>query len=140
MARIYREAPLNSVWEGTANMMCMDVRRAISRNPDVRPALMAEFEDVRGENRQFDHFLGTLSPLLDAIAADEYSARAVTEALARAIQGALLIRHSTGDVVDAFVATRLGSGTWGTLLGTLPAGIRQAQADAIVARAQVVRR
>jgi len=140
MARIYREAPLNSVWEGTANMMCMDVRRALRRNPDIRPALMAEFEDVRGAHAQFDRFVLRLPSLLDAMAEDEYVARPVAEALARAIQGTELIRHSTNDVVDAFMATRLGEGSWGTTLGTLPAGIAKAQADAIVDRAQVARR
>ena len=140
MARIYREAPLNSVWEGTANMMCMDVRRALRRNAGIRPALMAEFEDVRGAHPAYDRFVQRLAPLLDAMDADEYAARPATEALARAIQGAELLRHSTGDVVDAFMATRLGDGGWGTMLGALPAAFPRAWADAIVDRAQVVRR
>ena len=140
MARIYREAPLNSVWEGTANMMCMDVRRALRRNAGIRPALMAEFEDVRGAHPAYDRFVQRLAPLLDAMDADEYAARPATEALARAIQGAELLRHSTGDVVDAFMATRLGDGGWGTMLGALPAAFPRARADAIVDRAQVVRR
>ena len=140
MARIYREAPLNSVWEGTANMMCMDVRRALRRDAGIRPALMAEFEDVRGAHPAYDRFVQRLAPLLDAMDADEYAARPATEALARAIQGAELLRHSTGDVVDAFMATRLGDGGWGTMLGALPAAFPRARADAIVDRAQVVRR
>jgi len=140
MARIYREAPLNSVWEGTANMMCMDVRRALRRDAGIRPALMAEFEDVRGAHPAYDRFVQRLAPLLDAMDADEYAARPATEALARAIQGAELLRHSTGDVVDAFMATRLGDGGWGTMLGALPAAFPRAWADAIVDRAQVVRR
>ncbi len=72
------------------------------------------------------------------MAGDEYVAQLITEALARAIQGAELIRHSENAVVDAFMATRLGDGGWGATLGTLPAGIPKAQADAIVDQAQVV--
>ena len=141
MARIYREAPLNSVWEGTANMMCMDVRRALRKNPGCRAALMAEFREVRGACRQFDRFVDSLGPLLDGLLADEYVARAASEALARAIQGAELIRHSTGDVIDAFTATRLGTpaGSWGTMFGTMGAVVSKAKADAIVDRARVSR-
>jgi putative acyl-CoA dehydrogenase len=101
---------------------------------------MAEFEDVRGAHPAYDRFVQRLAPLLDAMDADEYAARPATEALARAIQGAELLRHSTGDVVDAFMATRLGDGGWGTMLGALPAAFPRARADAIVDRAQVVRR
>ena len=142
MTRIYREAPLNSVWEGTANMMCMDVRRALRRNPDCRAALMTEFHDVRGECNAFDRYVESLNPLLDQMLDDEYLARPASEALARAIQGAELIRHSTGEVIDAFAATRLGApaGNWGTMFGTMGSGVSKAQADAIVERAQVVRR
>ena len=141
MARIYREAPLNSVWEGTANMMCMDVRRALRKNPDCRTALMAEVREVRGASKQFDRFVDDLGPLLDGLLDDEYVARAASEALARAIQGAELIRHSTGDVIDAFISTRLGgvAGSWGTMFGTMGAVVSKAQADAIVDRARVLR-
>ena len=141
MARIYREAPLNSVWEGTANMMCMDVRRALRKNSGCRAALMAEFRDVRGASRQFDRFVDSLDPLLDSLVADEYVARPASEALARAIQGAELIRHSTGDVIDAFTATRLGAptGSWGTMFGTMGAVVSKTKADAIVDRARVFR-
>lgn len=141
MARIYREAPLNSVWEGTANMMCMDVRRAMLKDPNCRAALLADFRELRGESRRFDSFVDGLDVLLDKTMQDEFLARPASEALARAIQGAELLRHSTGDVIDAFIATRLAgpSSNWGTLFGTLGPGISQVQADAIVDRAQVVR-
>ncbi|MBS0326032.1 MAG: acyl-CoA dehydrogenase family protein [Proteobacteria bacterium] len=141
MARIYREAPLNSVWEGTANMMCMDVRRALRRNPDCREALLAEFRDVRGASSEFDAFLEGIGGLLDAVTDDEWLARPVSEALARAIEGAELIRHSTGEVVDAFMATRIGTSRYsrGALFGTMGRSISKMQADAIVDRAQVMR-
>ncbi|HEX4882931.1 MAG TPA: acyl-CoA dehydrogenase family protein, partial [Casimicrobiaceae bacterium] len=141
MARLYREAPLNSVWEGTANMMCMDVRRALNKDPACRDALMAEFEDVRGESAAFDRFVAAVGPLLDAMRDDEYLARPACEALARAIQGAELLRHSTSAVAGAFVATRLGApGASGSVFGTLGASVPKAQADAIVDRARVARR
>lgn len=141
MARIYREAPLNSVWEGTANMMCMDVRRALLKDPNCRAALHAELRTVRGESRAFDGFVDALEGLLDRAMQEEFLARPATEALARAIQGAELLQHSTGEVIDAFIATRLAgaAGSWGTLFGTLGSITSQVQADTIVDRAQVVR-
>jgi len=141
IARLYREAPLNSVWEGTANMMCMDVRRAMRKDPSCRAAVLAELHDVRGQHRRFDEFVAQLGPLLDAMLEDERVARLASEAIARAIQGAELIRHSTAEVIDGFAATRLGGapGSWGTLFGSMGPMISQAQADAIVERACVVR-
>ena len=141
MARIYREAPLNSVWEGTANMMCMDVRRALRKDPSCRAALLAELQDVRGESKQFDEFVNRLGPLLDDMLEDEFLARPASEAIARAIQGAELIRYSTGDVIGAFMATRLGAltGNWGVLFGSIGSAVAKVQADAIVDRAHVVR-
>jgi putative acyl-CoA dehydrogenase len=142
MARIYREAPLNSVWEGTANMMCMDVRRVLRKQPNCRAALLAELQDVRGQHRQFDEFAAQLPHLLDATLEDEFLARPATEAVARAIQGAELIRHSSSDVISGFMATRLSGtpGNWGCLFGSMGPAISRAQANAIVERASVVRR
>jgi putative acyl-CoA dehydrogenase len=141
IARIYREAPLNSVWEGTANMMCMDVRRALRRDAACREALQAEVHTVRGAHSGFDAFVRNVWPLVDAMLDDEYLARPASEALARMFQGVELVRHSTTDVVDAFMATRLGDarGGWGTTFGTMT-GIGKQQADRIVERARVVRR
>ncbi|MCW7536877.1 acyl-CoA dehydrogenase family protein [Aquabacterium sp. A7-Y] len=140
MARIYREAPLNSIWEGTANMMCMDVRRALMKDGNCRAALLAEFRSLRGFNRQFDAFIERLDPLLEGMLHDEFLARPACEALARAIQGVQLIRHSTDEVVRCFSETRLSSvsGISGSLLGTLGASIGKAQVDAIVDRAHVI--
>ncbi len=140
MARVYREAPLNSVWEGTANMMCMDVRRALHKDPRCREALLAELHGVRGRSPRFDAFVDGLPALLDAMVDDEYLARPACEALARAIQGAELLRHSSSEVIDGFLATRLGgTGPWGSLFGTLGGAVPRARADAIVERARVAR-
>lgn len=110
-------------------------------DPTCRDALFADFQAVRGENRQYDTFVDGLDTLLERSLADEFFARPASEALARAIQGAELLRHSTSEVIDGFVATRLANsgGQWGTLFGTLGPVISQAQANAIVDRAQVAR-
>jgi len=141
MARVYREAPLNSVWEGTANMMCMDVRRALRKDARCRDALAAELASVRGASGDFDAFVTRVDALVDAMLDDEYLARPATEALARAIQGVELIRHAPSDVADAFLATRLasGPGVAGMLFGTMGTAVSKTRADAIVERAHVVR-
>lgn len=139
MARVYREAPLNSVWEGTANMMCMDVRRAMRRNADCRDAFMAELGAVRGQDARFDAFLGTLDALIGRALEDEFYARAATEAMARALQGAQLLQHSTGEVADAFMATRIAPqpAGWGSMFGTLGTAVAPGQAARIVRRAHL---
>jgi putative acyl-CoA dehydrogenase len=141
IARLYREAPLNSIWEGTANMMCLDTRRALQKQAGCQAALADEFRDVRGQSRDFDRFVDQLEPLLDGMLEDEFLARPATEALARALQGAELLRHSTTEVIDAFFATRLGAvaDRDGALLGTMGRAVSRRQADAIVDRAQVRR-
>ncbi|MCE1242110.1 acyl-CoA dehydrogenase family protein [Oryzomicrobium sp.] len=141
MARLYREAPLNSVWEGTANMMCMDVRRAMTKDANCRDALFAELADVRGQDARFDGYVDAMGPLLEAMLQDEFLARPAAEAIARSLQGAELLRHSTPEVIDVFMKTRLGGGTnsWGAMFGTLGPSVTQAQADLIVERARVMR-
>jgi putative acyl-CoA dehydrogenase len=140
IARIYREAPLNSVWEGTANMMCMDVCRAARKDPHTRDAFVAEVSSVAGADARFDAFVDRTRQLLDAACGDEFLARPATEAMARALQAAELLRHSTPEVAEAFIATRLGGapGTWGAMLGTVAGGMTKAQADRIVERASVI--
>lgn len=141
MARLFREAPLNSVWEGTANMMCMDVRRAMLKDASCRDALFAELADVRGLDARFDSYVNAMGPLLDEMLQDEFLARPASEAIARSLQGAELLRHSTPEVIDVFMKTRLGGNTnnWGVMFGTLGPGVTQAQADIIVERARVKR-
>lgn len=141
MARLYREAPLNSVWEGTANMMCMDVRRAMLKDASCQEALFAEFEDVRGLDARFDGYLNAMGLLLDEMLKDEFLARPASEAMARSLQGAELLRYSIPAVIDVFMKTRLGglSNAWGVMFGTLGPSVNQAQANHIVERAQIQR-
>ena len=140
IARLYREAPLNSVWEGTSNMMCMDVCRAMNRDRRTRDAFIAEISKARGSDRRFDAYLDHTGQLMDAACKDEYLARPATEAMARALQGAELIRHSTQDTSDAFLSSRLSglTGSWGSMFGTMGIGPDIAQAHRIVNRARVV--
>lgn len=139
MARVYREAPLNSVWEGTANMMCMDARRAMLKDASTIDALFDELRPLEGQDPRFDALVVTTERLVRGALDDEFLARPMTEAVARSLQAAELMRHSTPDVVNAFLATRCPAsvGAWGSMFGTLGASIDKAQADRIVERAVV---
>ena len=139
MARLYREAPLNSVWEGTANMMCMDVRRAMVRDPRTLDAVRDELKPLAGQDPRFDALVRHTEQLMHAAVADEFLARPMTEALARALQGAELLRHSPPEVVDIFLATRGPNpgGAWGAHYGTLAGGVNQAGARKVMQRAMV---
>ena len=140
IARLYREAPLNSVWEGTANMMCMDVRRAILKDRSTLDSLIADLADVRGADARYDRFVVRATVLAQRACDDEFYARAATEALARAIQGAELLRHSVQPVTDAFIATRLGASDGASaMFGALDTPMSKRDADRIVERAHVVR-
>ncbi len=144
MARIYREAPLNSVWEGTANMMCMDVRRAAQKDRRTLEAFISEVSAVKGSDRRFDAFVSQTERLLHQACDDEFLARPAAEAMARALQGSELMKHSTREVSDAFIATRLGDATGtsitaGSMFGTMGTVVSRANADHIVDRARVIR-
>ena len=141
IARLYREAPLNSVWEGTANMMCMDVRRSIRKDRSTLDVVKAELATVRGADGRFDRFVDHALRLAEQACAEEFLARAATEMLARALQGAELIRHSAPEVAEAFIATRLSGndGAAGSMFGTMATSVSKATAHRIVERASVVR-
>jgi putative acyl-CoA dehydrogenase len=119
LPRLYRESPVNSVWEGSGNVNCLDVLRTLGREPESREAFVAELELARGGDRSLDSALSRLGPELDA--ADEHTARRLVENLALALQASLLVRHAPPEVADAFCATRLGDGG-GRAYGTLPPG------------------
>ncbi len=121
MPRLYREAPLNGIWEGSGNVKCLDVLRALERSPESLAALFAEIREARGADHRLDTFAMDLRKALDDPAEAETQARRIVERLALALQASLLIRHSPPDVADAFVASRL-AGDAGRAFGTLPAG------------------
>ncbi|MGM0584987.1 MAG: acyl-CoA dehydrogenase family protein [Pseudomonadota bacterium] len=121
MARLYREAPLNGIWEGTGNVICLDVLRAMQREPDSLPALLDELRRATGADRRYDAFLEAQEAELTDLAAQEGQARRLVEKLALALSASLLIRHAPPEVADAFVATRLAGG-WSGHFGDLPPG------------------
>ncbi|MGH2984015.1 MAG: acyl-CoA dehydrogenase family protein [Solirubrobacterales bacterium] len=120
MPRLYREAPLGSIWEGSGNVQCLDVLRAMVKNPDSVEAFFAEVGEAAGEPR-LDAYVKELRSDLTDITAIEARARRLVERMALAFQGSLLIRFGDEAVADAFVASRL-VGDWGQAFGTLPVG------------------
>ncbi|MEO8739042.1 MAG: isovaleryl-CoA dehydrogenase [Casimicrobiaceae bacterium] len=121
LPRLYREAPLNSIWEGSGNVMCLDVQRAAQREPAAVEALMGELAPARGANARLDRHVEALSGML-ASGAGEVDARRQSTAIAVALAGALLVRHAPGVVADAYCASRLGDGAAATL-GMLPSSV-----------------
>ena len=122
---LFRESPLNSVWEGSGNVNALDVLRALSREPDVLDAWIREVGAGRGADPRLDRAVEqTLGMLGDGTAA-EAGARRLAGAMATCLQGALLVQHAPAEVADAFCASRLGAGASG-VFGTLPVGDLQA--------------
>ncbi|WP_110207189.1 acyl-CoA dehydrogenase family protein [Nocardioides daejeonensis] len=121
MPRLYREAPLNSVWEGSGNVNALDVLRALGREPASVEALMAEFALSAGADPRLDAAVARLGAELADTDQLELRARRLVELMAVALQGSLLVRHAPTAVAEVFCATRLG-GDWGHSYGTLPAG------------------
>ncbi len=139
IARLYREAPLNSVWEGTANMMCMDVRRAMLKDPRTIDALFDEVKPLAGQDSRFDCMVQHAQLLVREAVTDEFLARPMTEAVTRVLQGAELLRYSAQEVADVFLITRNPgvSGAWGSHYGTLAGTVSKAVAKSIMQRASV---
>jgi len=130
MPRLYRQAPLNSLWEGAGNLMALDALRALARSPEAAEAIAAELAPARGADARLDRYV---ADTLDALARtpDDAAARRLCERLALAVQGALLVRFSPSEVADGFCASRLSEGS-GRAFGTLPGGVNT---KAIVDRA-----
>jgi putative acyl-CoA dehydrogenase len=134
MPLLYRDSPLNSIWEGSGNVAALDVLRALVREPAGLEAFLEECSLAAGGDARLDHHLNRLRAEVSATFAGsdpQFGARRVVEGLATALQGSLLVRHAPAAVADAFCATRLGR-EGGLVYGTLPGG---ADARAIVDRA-----
>jgi putative acyl-CoA dehydrogenase len=130
LPRIYREMPVNSIWEGSGNVMCLDVLRAMGRVPNIGDVLKRELDG--GGDARLKTFAGRLMTRLSAPErSDESHARALVRELVLALQAALLIKHAPAAVADAFCASRL-NGEGGSAFGLLPRGV---DAKAIVERA-----
>lgn len=130
MPRLYRETPVNSIWEGSGNVMALDVLRALQREAGALPALEREFAQAAGQYQDFDDALARWRTLLADGVRAEFQARRIAAGLARLWQAALLIQHAPAPVAQAFVASRLNAG--GGVFGELAAG---ADVQAILARA-----
>src|SRR5262249_6559415 len=120
MPRLYRESPLGSIWEGSGNVICLDVLRAIATEPGTTEALLSELDLARGADRQFDAHLQALHSQWASVAADQREARRFVERLAVGLQASLLLRFSPPAVARAFCAARLAA-DGGRAYGTLPA-------------------
>ncbi len=128
MPRIYREAPLNGIWEGSGNVNALDVLRAMSREPETVDAFMAEIALAAGADSRLDAAAAGLEKAL--VEAGESGARRLVERMSQVFAGGLMVRFAPGPIADAYCASRLG-GDWGTSFGTLPAA---ADTKAIIAR------
>jgi putative acyl-CoA dehydrogenase len=134
LPRLYRQAPLNSIWEGSGNVMALDVLRALGRGSASLAAVTAELDAARGVDARFDAAVQRLTAELADPDQLPLRARRIAGLLALCLQAALLLQHAPAAVADAFCATRLG-GDWGAVLGTLPPGTPVAD---LVDRAAVV--
>ncbi|WP_137820995.1 acyl-CoA dehydrogenase family protein [Pseudomonas sp. D(2018)] len=129
LPRLYREAPVNSTWEGSGNVQCLDVLRALSKEPGVLDVLFAELGDGHGDAR-LASFIGNLKKGFADTGDIQYRARQLTEDVAVALQAKLLLEAGNATVADAFIGSRLNG--YGRVYGTLPRG---ADVEALVARA-----
>lgn len=120
LPRLYRQAPLNSIWEGSGNIQCLDVLRALSREPETREAYLTELSALRGAHPDYDRELNWLAHAFDDPATLELRARHVVERMTLALQASILLRGGDPAVAELFCRTRL-AGQQGLAFGTLPA-------------------
>ncbi len=132
MPRLFRDIPLNSLWEGAGNVQCLDVLRAMQKDPDTVTVVFQEIRAAQGAYRQYDSFIERLESELRDASQLEARARRLVERLALALEGAILVQHGPSAVADAFCASRLASDQ-GLSLGTLPGGT---DFDAIISRSR----
>jgi putative acyl-CoA dehydrogenase len=130
MPRLFRESPVNAVWEGSGNIQCLDLLRAIRKTPDVLEAYFAEVAPAADSNAALGRHVAALARDLASPADPEFAARNLADRLALGLQASLLVRHAPGWMADAFVRSRL-EGSGHRQYGTLPHGV---DCDAIIAR------
>ncbi|MDY6814447.1 MAG: acyl-CoA dehydrogenase family protein [Pseudomonadota bacterium] len=134
MPRLFRESPVNAIWEGSGNVQCLDTLRAMQKEPDTLEAFFREAAEAKGADARFDRFLTQLQNDFADISDFQYRARNLVDRMALALQASLLIRNAPGAVADAFCASRLAS-NGGMNYGNLPSGT---DAEAIIKRATPV--
>lgn len=131
MPRLYREAPLMSVWEGSGNVAALDTLRAMAKQPETLQVFFEQLDAAAGADDHLDTAIVRLKDSFGDFDTLQHRARRVVGDMALALQGSLLVRYGHPAVADAFTASRL-AGDWGSVLGTLPSGVDTA---AIIARA-----
>ena len=122
MPRLYREAPLMGIWEGSGNVSALDTLRAMATRPECVEVLFDELAKTAGQDPRLDAHVERLRPQLGEFDTIQYRARTIAEEICLALQGSLLVRHGHPAVAEAFLATRLG-GRWGGAFGTMPTGL-----------------
>jgi putative acyl-CoA dehydrogenase len=122
IARRFREAPLNSIWEGSGNIMCLDVLRALAREPRTREVLSVLLSGSKGRDACYDRFVDALLVELGDATDGEMRARYLTQKIALAVQAAVLVAHGPESSAQAFLASRLTAGA-PAAFGTLSAGV-----------------
>jgi putative acyl-CoA dehydrogenase len=122
LPRLFRQSPINGVWEGSGNVICLDVLRALARAPEALDAYWDEVDAAAGADARLDAAVAALRKELGDLDAVEARARRLVEQLALVFQGALLVQHAPAAVADAFAASRL-AGDAGRAFGTLPPGL-----------------
>jgi putative acyl-CoA dehydrogenase len=125
---LYREAPLNSIWEGSGNVICLDILRTLRREPAAGAALSAELGAVAGQDRRFDAAMQAHMQRFPRLP-EEAQARWYAESLATLLTASVLMRHAPGAVAEAYIATRLG-----TSRGRVAGAIAGIDTGAVLAR------
>ena len=133
MARLYREAPLNSIWEGSGNVICLDVLRSLQKEPAAKQALMEQLKAAGGKDRRLDAQIDRVITIASDRSTLEVNARRFVEETALALQANLMLDHAPPAAAEAFVHSRLEEDNWGRAYGTLPPGH---DFKAIIERAQ----
>jgi len=122
MPRLYREAPLMGIWEGSGNVSALDTLRAMATRPESVEVFFEELGQAAGQDSRLDGHITRLRSQLADLNDIQFRARKVAEDICLALQGSLLVRHGHPAVAEAFLATRL-DGRWGGAYGTMPAGL-----------------
>jgi putative acyl-CoA dehydrogenase len=135
MPRYYREAPINTIWEGSGNVQCLDVLRAVGKDPRSLEAFLAEVERGVGGDPRLDKAISGLKKEFSNLEDIEYRARTVVGKMALALQASLLVRHAPAPVAEGFCASRLQPRS-GHVYGSLPRGL---DCELIIDRGRVVR-
>ncbi len=123
MPRLFRESPINSIWEGSGNVQCLDMLRAMQKSPRSLEVYLDEVRLAKGSDGRLDAFVSALESALTTGDDLQYEARNLVERMAIALQGSLMIRYGNAAVAEAFCQSRLATGTSGRVYGTLPKGI-----------------